>query len=385
MSTAPLITIFVRHSADCKYRGDEFEKRCRCRKHFRWSHNGVQQRRKANTRSWAEADEKKRELEDQLAGRTLPSKATDDAQTIRAALTFFQSDKKVSGLDEQVLARHARELGRFASFCETSDVYTVAGITPALVTEYKATWTKHYSSSFTRANVQKRLRGFLKFCLYNGWLPRVPKMTPVRITEPQTTPITEKEYKDIQNAVPRVYPNGYGKKLLNIIRLMRWSGLAVRDASSLRRDELKDQGTYFAVCKQRQKMVSSAGTDKAMEMYIPIPLDLGRELTALENKHPDYVFWEPRKGGNTLYFSHNVSVAIGKIFAEAGVHSEGHMISHRLRDTFAVDLLTKGVPLEDVSKLLGHTSIRTTEQHYAKWVKGRQDRLDRLVMDTWKG
>jgi integrase/recombinase XerD len=42
-------------------------------------------------------------------------------------------------------------------------------------------------------------------------------------------------------------------------------------------------------------------------------------------------------------------------------------MSHRLRDTFAVDLLGKGVPLEEVSKLLGHESIKTTEQHYAKW------------------
>ena len=44
------------------------------------------------------------------------------------------------------------------------------------------------------------------------------------------------------------------------------------------------------------------------------------------------------------------------------------MMSHRLRDTFAVDLLEKGVPLEEVSKLLGHESIKTTERHYAKWV-----------------
>jgi integrase len=59
------------------------------------------------------------------------------------------------------------------------------------------------------------------------------------------------------------------------------------------------------------------------------------------------------------------------------------MVSHRLRDTFAVDLLQKGVPMEEVSKLLGHTSIRTTEKHYAKWMKGRQDRLDSLVIGTW--
>jgi site-specific recombinase XerD len=34
------------------------------------------------------------------------------------------------------------------------------------------------------------------------------------------------------------------------------------------------------------------------------------------------------------------------------------MFSHRLRDTFAVDLLEKGVPLEEVSKLLGEKASK---------------------------
>jgi integrase len=70
-------------------------------------------------------------------------------------------------------------------------------------------------------------------------------------------------------------------------------------------------------------------------------------------------------------------------FTAAGVESAGHMVSHRLRATFAVDLLQKELPLEHVSKLLGHRSVTTTEPHYAKWVKGRQDRLDMLVSATW--
>ena len=74
-----------------------------------------------------------------------------------------------------------------------------------------------------------------------------------------------------------------------------------------------------------------------------------------------------------------------RVLLEAGalLHDTGHMISHRLRATFAVDLLTKGVPLEHVSKLLGHKSVITTERHYARWVKGRQDRLDSLVTESW--
>jgi integrase len=46
------------------------------------------------------------------------------------------------------------------------------------------------------------------------------------------------------------------------------------------------------------------------------------------------------------------------------------MISHRLRDTFAVDLLEKGVPLEEVSKLLGHESIKTHREEFREVGKG---------------
>ena len=41
---------------------------------------------------------------------------------------------------------------------------------------------------------------------------------------------------------------------------------------------------------------------------------------------------------------------------------------HRLRDTFAVRMLLKGLPLEDVSRLLGHSSVKVTETYYAKWI-----------------
>ena len=56
---------------------------------------------------------------------------------------------------------------------------------------------------------------------------------------------------------------------------------------------------------------------------------------------------------------------------------------HRLRDTFAVENLKKRIPMEDVSRMLGHSSIKTTEKHYAQWVQGRQDVLNRSVIASW--
>jgi integrase len=61
-----------------------------------------------------------------------------------------------------------------------------------------------------------------------------------------------------------------------------------------------------------------------------------------------------------------------------------HFTPHCLRDTGAVEWLSAGIPLEEVSKLLGHTSVKTTEKSYAPWVTARQDRLDALVVATWK-
>jgi integrase/recombinase XerD len=36
---------------------------------------------------------------------------------------------------------------------------------------------------------------------------------------------------------------------------------------------------------------------------------------------------------------------------------------HRFRHTFTVELLKKEVPMEEVSILLGHVSVRITEKH----------------------
>ena len=74
-----------------------------------------------------------------------------------------------------------------------------------------------------------------------------------------------------------------------------------------------------------------------------------------------------------------------KVFDLAGISKGlGNTVSHRLRDTFAVELLLAGVPIERVSILLGHQSVRITEKHYSPWVRARQEQLEADVASAWE-
>jgi hypothetical protein len=139
----------------------------------------------------------------------------------------------------------------------------------------------------------------------------------------------------------------------------------------LRREGLGDRTIHNRVVTARHKT--------GVNVSVPIPEDVAQELLAVLNGNADYIFWSG-KGEAESATKNWAKYYIAPLFAAAKIECAGHMMSHRLRDTFAVDLLQKGVPFEDVSKALGHMSIKTTERSYAKWVKGRQDRLDSLVM-----
>lgn len=145
---------------------------------------------------------------------------------------------------------------------------------------------------------------------------------------------------------------------------------------TLERDELKRDGRngLYRVVTSRQK----TGT----QVSVPIPDDVVEEVIAAMklNDSDQYIFWNTGTGKERTAVT-NWQHDLRQVFRAAG-QPDGH--PHQLRDTFAVGLLEKGVSLEEVSKLLGHDSIKTTEKHYAKWVKSRQDRLDTLVVGTWK-
>lgn len=372
MTTAPLITIFVRHSPGCKYAGDEFAKQCRCRKHFRYSHNGEQKRKMAGTRSWAEAERLKRELEDQLTGIAPVATAGQD---LEGAIKVFIQDKTNQGFTPKLVDKYRRELDRFSAYCNKHGVYTVQRIDQATLTGYASTWAEQYPASLTRSKVRERLIGFLRFCYQAEWITRVPKLSKVAVDQEPTLPLTSAEYEKLLDQTHATFADSsHGPRVRALIQLMRWTGLAIRDALTLKRSEIVEDKArgVFLVVTSRQK----TGT----HVSVPIPPAVAADILKTANGNPTYLLWSGK--GVEESATKNMAKHLATLFDDAGIKG-GYMKSHRLRDTFAVDLLEKGVPLEEVSKLLGHESIKTTERSYSQWVKGRQDRLVELVTGTW--
>jgi integrase/recombinase XerD len=374
--SAPIITIFVRHSLDCQHAGNEFYKRCSCWKHLRWSSGGKQHRRATKEKTWAGAERAKREIE--LSYEAIGKPVEPDRQaTVRQALETFIRDKEGQNLDDSVLGKYRRELGRLVEFSEHRGKFYLPELSLPELTEFRSSWESDYPSSITRQKVQERLRAFFRYALNAGFIQRNPAaaMSPIKATQAPTLPLTDDQFNKLLSAIPEAFPDATkAARIRALIRCMRYSGLAIGDAVGLERSKLQQD----AARKITRVVTSRAKT--GVDVSVPIPADVAKELLAVANGNPRYVFWQTGNGQVQSAVKH-WHKDLRALFQKAGM-PDGH--PHQLRDTAAVAWLNSGIPLEEVSRLLGHSSIRTTEKHYAPWVKSRQDRLDALVTATWK-
>ncbi len=156
------------------------------------------------------------------------------------------------------------------------------------------------------------------------------------------------------------------KRLRALVLLLRFSGLRIQDAATLRRDRIRDGKLFLDTAK--------TGTPVCM----PLPDFVVNALEALPAKSALHFFWTGN--GKPKHATTYWQVRLKKLFRNAGI-PDGH--AHRFRDTFAVENLLAGVPLERVSVLLDHSSIRITERHYSPWVSSRQEQLEADVRRTW--
>ncbi len=297
---------------------------------------------------------------------------------------MYLDSKRGENIAAETIKDHERQLSEFADWCKKRGCSVMHDVDLVLLTQFRKTWIEHFESSLTRIKAQSRLKSFFLFAQRAGVISFNPAnaLSPIKSEHVPTLPLDpdasrdsphRPEFERLVAACAVFDDERKAKRARGLILTMRYTGLAIADAVGLERSRLKydpDKNLYRVVTSREKTGV---------DVCVPIPAEIAREIAAVTNEHPDYFFWNSGKGKlRTAVKKWNAILRV--IFDAAGLFA-GH--PHQLRDTAAVEWLKAGIALQDVSKLLGHASIKTTEKSYAPWVRGRQMRLDALVISTW--
>ena len=141
-----------------------------------------------------------------------------------------------------------------------------------------------------------------------------------------------------------------------IIRLLWDTGCRISEILNLKYKDCDfEEGTFKirnTKGREERTVVCSSDTLEALRLYVK---------HQVKNSPEDYVF-KTIKGNkisrNTM--SHMFSSVVKELKKEGKLPYNRRIVIHSLRHGRAVDLLNKGVSLDEVKELLGHKSIDTT-------------------------
>ncbi|GAB6121072.1 site-specific integrase [Dysgonomonas termitidis] len=151
--------------------------------------------------------------------------------------------------------------------------------------------------------------------------------------------LTEEEINKLKEYQPNY---GYLERTKDLFLFQCFSGLAYADLMKFSKESIKEIDGYRAIQSNREK-----NDENFITLFLP-------EAETIANKYK----YELPKVTNQKYNEYLKEVAMG-----AGINKP--LVSHSARHTFATYLLNKDIPVETVSRALGHSNIRQT-QHYAR-------------------
>jgi integrase len=365
-----MLTTYRRHVKTCAHRSEGRKyRRCRCPI---WADGflGREEIRKSlDTRDWEKAQGIIREWE--AEGEQAPE---PEAVTVADAWAEFLADAKARNLRESTLYKYdllSRQMERFAQDC---GLRFIRELDLAALRKFRASWPNQNLGALKKLEY---LRAFFRFAHESKWIDEnhARKLESPKVQQSPTMPFTPDQMAEILSACEKYGNKARGgryrgpenaRRIRAFVLLLRHSGLRIGDAVTLQRQRI--------VADKLLLYTAKTGTP----VYLPLPPFVLSALEAMPRVNGTYFFWSGESEIQSA--TGDWQRTLKAVFKEAGI-PDGH--AHRFRDTLAVDLLQAGIPMERVSMVLGHSSIKVTEKHYSPWVRARQEQLEADVRRTW--
>ena len=209
----------------------------------------------------------------------------------------------------------------------------------------------HKCNNNTTLKYIKNFGKIIRICLANGWIIKNPFLNyKGKIKTVNRTFLTNEEIKRMTEKYIEIERLS---QVRDVFLFCCYTGLAYVDVKKLKVSEIsKGLDGSFWIFMNRQK------TDERSA----IPL-LPEALTLIQ-KYSNNPFCKLKDMSLPVPSNQKMNGYLKEIAAICGINKT--LTSHIARHTFATTItLSNGVPIETVSKMLGHASIKQT-QHYAK-------------------
>jgi site-specific recombinase XerD len=291
----------------------------------------------------------------------LKAKLQGTDQRARMLVPIFQDhNNKVETLVGQefapgTLERYKTSLKHTIEFIQwkysVSDI-DIKDIDHSFITEYEFFLRSvRKCANNTAVKYIKNFKKIIKICISNGWLDKDPFVNyKAKIREVEREYLTQEEVQDI-------YSKEFATERLNLVKdifvFSCFTGLAYIDVKNLTISNISmgiDGGKWIFTHRQKTETASRIP-------LLPIP----EELILKYADHPQCINEDKLL---PVLTNQKMNSYLKEIADVCGIKKD--LTFHIARHTFATTVtLTNGVPIESVSKMLGHKSIKTT-QHYAK-------------------
>jgi site-specific recombinase XerD len=197
----------------------------------------------------------------------------------------------------------------------------------------------------------KNFKKVIRICIANGWINKDPFVNyKSKVREVKRDYLNQEELETISQ---KRFVSDRLNQVRDIFLFSCFTGLAYADVKKLKRSEINegvDGGKWIFTSRQKTETASR----------IPL-LPFTLKLLERYKDHPQCVLKDLVL---PVASNQKMNAYLKEIADICGITKQ--FTFHIARHTFATTVtLSNGVPIESVSKMLGHTNLRTT-QHYAK-------------------